>query len=259
MSLQTAVFIDSFGARWQDPPPARCRAAVLSVNLTDRLLNPPDDTDVGDDLVHQTGRDPAVRHYVLGTPSAVRIITDATHELLALRAASPDRPVQLLVSCWYGKHRAPAIAEAVGRELERAGARVQVTHRHINRPPVPRKHPRDDCRICRILRDEVHAEVIHRWGDALAIAPRTSVCTGGHVLILPRGHVADLATDPVVSAAVQLRAAELAGRLDGPWTYHTACPSNAAPPHLHGHLVRHTAADENPRPADPRITPGEPA
>ncbi|MEU1377768.1 hypothetical protein ABZ442_29565 [Streptomyces triculaminicus] len=35
------VFIDSFSARWQDPPPPRYCAAVLSVNLTDALLNPP--------------------------------------------------------------------------------------------------------------------------------------------------------------------------------------------------------------------------
>lgn len=37
------VFIDSFGARWQDAPPPRYRAAVLGINLTDQLLNPPDD------------------------------------------------------------------------------------------------------------------------------------------------------------------------------------------------------------------------
>ncbi|WP_333734811.1 hypothetical protein [Streptomyces sp. IBSBF 3010] len=34
------MFIDSFGARWQDPPPPRYRAAVLGINLTNALLNP---------------------------------------------------------------------------------------------------------------------------------------------------------------------------------------------------------------------------
>ncbi|MFF9733833.1 hypothetical protein ACF1GX_30960 [Streptomyces albidoflavus] len=49
------------------------------------------------------------------------------------------------MDCWYGRHRASAIADAIGRRLREAGAQVQVTHHHINRPPVPRKHPRPDC------------------------------------------------------------------------------------------------------------------
>ncbi|WP_033240894.1 RapZ C-terminal domain-containing protein, partial [Streptomyces albidoflavus] len=139
------VFIDSFGARWQDPSPPRCRTAVLGINLTNTLLNPPDDPALASTVVRQTAQDAGVRDYVLNTPGAARIVNDAVHELAALRAAAQGRPVQLLVNCWYGRHRASAIADAIGRRLREAGAQVQVTHHHINRPPVPRKHPRPDC------------------------------------------------------------------------------------------------------------------
>ncbi|SEB31972.1 Diadenosine tetraphosphate (Ap4A) hydrolase [Streptomyces misionensis] len=216
------VFIDSFGARWQEPPPPRYRAAVLGINLTNALLNPSDDPALADIVARQTG-----------------------HELTALRAAAHGRPVQLLVNCWYGRHRAPAIADAIGRRIREAGAHVQVTHHHINRPPVPRKHPRSDCPFCRIIHDGASATIVHEWSDALAIVPRSGGCTDGHLLVLPRGHVADFTTDPVVSATVQLRAAELAAQIGGQWNYLTSCGPDAAQTvfHLHGHLVPRTSGD----------------
>uniref|UniRef100_UPI003F498290 HIT family protein n=1 Tax=Streptomyces achromogenes TaxID=67255 RepID=UPI003F498290 len=244
-ALVPDVFIDSFGARWQDPPPPRYRAAVLGINLTNALLNPPDDPALADVVARQTGQDAGVRDYVLNTPGAARIITDAVHELTALRAATHDRPVQLLVNCWYGRHRAPAIADAIGRRMREAGAHVQVTHHHINRPPVPRKHPRPDCPFCRIIHDGAPAQIVREWTDALAIVPRSGGCTDGHLLVLPRGHVADFTTDPVVSATVQLRAAELAQELGGQWNYLTSCGPDATQTvfHLHGHLVPRHADD----------------
>ncbi|MER5696051.1 RapZ C-terminal domain-containing protein [Streptomyces mirabilis] len=112
------VFIDSFGARWQDPSPPRYRAAVLTINLTNALLNPPDDPALADVVARQTGQDPGVRDYVLSTPGTARIIDDAVHELTALLTATDAyHPVQLLVNCWYGRHRAPVIADAIGRRL----------------------------------------------------------------------------------------------------------------------------------------------
>ncbi|MGX1913621.1 HIT family protein [Streptomyces phaeochromogenes] len=240
------VFIDSFGARWQDPPPPRYRAAVLAINLTNQLLNPPDDPALTDIVARQTGQDTDVRDYVLATPGAARIIDDAVHELTALRAATDAyHPVQLLVNCWYGRHRAPAIADAIGRRMQEAGATVAVTHHHINRPPVPRKHPRPDCPFCQIIHDGAPAAIVREWSDALAIRPRSGGCTDGHLLVLPHGHVPDFTTDPVVSATVQLRAAELAQELGGQWNYLTSCGPDATQTvlHLHGHLVPRTADD----------------
>ncbi|MEU2681322.1 HIT domain-containing protein [Streptomyces sp. NPDC007107] len=239
------VFIDSYGARWQDAPPPRYRAAVLVINLTDSLLSPPDDPALADVVARQTGRDAGVRDYVLNTPGAARIITDAVHELSALRGAAHGRPVQLLVHCWYGRHRAPAIADAIGHRMREAGARVHVTHHHIDRPPVPRKHRRPGCPFCRIVHDGAPATIVHEWADALAIVPRSGGCTDGHLLVVSRGHVKDFTTDPVVAATVQLRAAELAGQLRGQWNYLTSCGPDATQTvfHLHGHLVPRTAGD----------------
>ncbi|MEU4898235.1 HIT family protein [Streptomyces sp. NPDC044780] len=185
-----------------------------------------------------------MRDYVLATPGAARIIDDAVHELTALRATA-KQPVQLLVNCWYGRHRAPAIADAIGRCMQEAGARVQVTHHHINRPPVPRKHPRPGCPFCAIIHDGAPATIVREWADALAIVPRSGGCTNGHLLVIPRGHVADFTTDPVVSATVQLRAAELAQELGGQWNYLTSCGPDATQTvfHLHGHLLPRTAGD----------------
>ncbi|MCX5097695.1 HIT domain-containing protein [Streptomyces sp. NBC_00365] len=240
------VFIDSFGARWQDAPPPRYRAAVLAINLTNALLNPSNDPALADAVARQTGRDAGVRDYVLATPGAVRIIDDAVHEVTALRAATDAyHPIQLLVNCWYGRHRAPAIADAIGRRLKEAGAAVAVTHHHIDRPPVPRKHPRPDCPFCAIIHDGAPATIAREWTDALAIVPRRGGCTEGHLLVLPKAHVADFTTDPVVSATVQLRAAELAQGLGGQWNYVTSCGPDATQTvfHLHGHLVPRTAGD----------------
>ncbi|GGP80512.1 HIT family protein [Streptomyces melanogenes] len=239
------VYIDSFGARWQDAPPPRYRAAVLHINLTDALLNPPDDPALADVVARQTGQDTDVRDYVLGSLGAARIIDDAVHELTALRTSGDGRPVQLLVNCWYGRHRAPAIADAIGHRMRESGAHVQVTHHHINRPPVPRKHPRPDCPFCRIIHDGAPATIVHEWTDALAIVPRSGGCTEGHLLVLPRGHVPDFMTDPVVSATVQLRAAELAQQLGGQWNYLTSCGPDATQSvlHLHGHLIPRAAGD----------------
>ncbi|MCZ9344303.1 hypothetical protein NGM37_41820, partial [Streptomyces sp. TRM76130] len=69
--------------------------------------------------------------YVLNTPGAARIINEAVHELTVLRIAAHDCPVQLLVTYWYGRHRVPAIADAIGHRMQQAGARVRVTHHHI--------------------------------------------------------------------------------------------------------------------------------
>ncbi|MEV8057203.1 RNase adapter RapZ [Streptomyces antimycoticus] len=239
------VFIDSFGARWQDPPPPRYSAAVLSINLTNQLLNPPDDPALADVVAKQTGQDAGVRDYVLNTPGAARIIEDAVHELTALLATANGRPVQLLVNCWYGRHRAPAIADAISRRMREAGVRVHVTHHHISRPPVPRKHPRSDCPFCRIIHDGAPATIVHEWNDALAIVPRRGGCVDGHLLVLPRSHVQDFTTDPVVAATVQLRAAELAQQIGGQWNYLTSCGEAATQTvfHLHGHLVPRAAGD----------------
>ncbi|WP_244190063.1 HIT family protein [Streptomyces hygroscopicus] len=105
--------------------------------------------------------------------------------------------------------------------------------------------PRPDCPFCRIIHAGGPARIIHEWHDALAIVPRGGECTEDHLLALPCGHVVDFTTGPVVSATVQLRAAERAQRLGGQWNYLTSCGLDATQTvfHLHGHLVPRAAGD----------------
>ena len=63
-----------------------------------------------------------------------------------------------------------------------------------------------DCVFCD-YRPERPAVVRYEWPDALAIAPLNPV-TRGHVLIVPKAHVANAADDPVVTAAAFTRAVE---------------------------------------------------
>jgi len=65
------------------------------------------------------------------------------------------------------------------------------------------------CVFCGIAAGKAPAVVVREWPDALAIRPRSGGVTEGHVMVLPRVHVADAGTDPEVTAAVMRRAAEL--------------------------------------------------
>lgn len=64
------------------------------------------------------------------------------------------------------------------------------------------------CVFCQIVRG-ASAEVVATWPDALAIQPLRPV-VAGHLLVLPRVHVPDAMTDPVVTAATMQRAASIA-------------------------------------------------
>ncbi|MEU1600698.1 hypothetical protein ABZ468_50215 [Streptomyces sp. NPDC005708] len=138
--LNDQVIIESYGARWQDPPPAHHSACFLAVNLTDALLNPPDNPGVWNLRAHHNGLHPAIRHNILASPGAERIINEAVSRAQTLAAgdASEDlSPVRILVASWAGVHRGPAVAHEIGRRLRGHGITVSVTHRHIDNQPVP--------------------------------------------------------------------------------------------------------------------------
>lgn len=65
------------------------------------------------------------------------------------------------------------------------------------------------CPFCEIVAGRAPAQVFHEWDDAIAIVPLNPV-TEGHLLVIPKVHVADVGHDPEVSAATMRRAAELA-------------------------------------------------
>ena len=104
-----------------------------------------------------------------------------------------------------------------------------------------------DCPFCLIATGQAPATVLQEWDDALVIVPIGPVVEG-HVLVIPRTHVADFSTDPTVSAAVMARAAEYAGRSD---RADRACnlitsrgrDATQSVFHLHIHLVPRSAND----------------
>lgn len=95
------------------------------------------------------------------------------------------------------------------------------------------------CVFCAIVAGTAPATVVREWPDAMAFIPLNPV-TAGHVLVVPRVHVADFAEDPEVSAAVMRRAAVLAGtRPDVDLNLITSKGRAATQSvfHLHLHLV----------------------
>jgi histidine triad (HIT) family protein len=93
------------------------------------------------------------------------------------------------------------------------------------------------CVFCDIAAGQAPATIVREWDDALAILPLGSV-VDGHLLVIPRQHVADFGEDPEVSAATMRRAAELATG-DRPMNVITSRGREATQSvfHLHLHLV----------------------
>lgn len=97
------------------------------------------------------------------------------------------------------------------------------------------------CVFCEIVAGRSPAKVEVEWSDAIAIRPLNPVAPG-HLLVIPKVHVADALTDPVTSAAVMWRAAELA---HAPCNIITSCGIEATQSvfHLHLHIVPRTSGD----------------
>jgi UPF0042 nucleotide-binding protein len=83
-----------------------------------------------------TGKDPAVRDYVLAQPGAREFLA-AYRDLLRLvetgYVREGKRYATLAVGCTGGKHRSVAMAEALAAQLRADGRDVQVVHRDMGR------------------------------------------------------------------------------------------------------------------------------
>ncbi|GGQ35208.1 RNase adapter RapZ [Actinomadura coerulea] len=88
------------------------------------------------ELRPKTGRDAAVRDYVLGQHGAKEFL-EAYSEVLRLLADGYEREgkhyVTLAVGCTGGKHRSVAMAEQIAARLRDEGIEVQVAHRDLGR------------------------------------------------------------------------------------------------------------------------------
>lgn len=98
-----------------------------------------------------------------------------------------------------------------------------------------------DCVFCRIVAETEPAKIIYWWRDAIAIVPLNPV-VDGHVLVIPRRHVADATDHPEVTADTMARAAEIAVP---PCNIITSAGAEATQTvfHLHIHVVPRRAGD----------------
>jgi histidine triad (HIT) family protein len=85
---------------------------------------------------------------------------------------------------------------------------------------------------------------VREWDDAIAFVPLDPV-TDGHVLVVPRRHVRDAVEDSGVTAAVMLRAVELAGEAASSNILTSAgTAATQSIFHLHIHVVPREVGDE---------------
>ncbi|MEU8995458.1 HIT family protein [Streptomyces caniferus] len=111
-------------------------------------------------------------------------------------------------------------------------------------PRAPRRTQRPGCPFCLIVLGGAPATVLREWPETIAIRPRHGGVTDGHVLVIPRVHVADVAEDPEVSATTMLRAAELAGEAGDCNVITSRGPSaTQTVRHLHLHVVPRADGD----------------
>ncbi|WP_210745298.1 HIT family protein [Nocardia flavorosea] len=99
--------------------------------------------------------------------------------------------------------------------------------------------------FCKINRGEAPATIVDEWSDALAIVPLGPV-VDGHVLVIPKLHVADFTEDPKVTAATMRRAAQYAAGRHDSANVITSMGRAATQSvfHLHVHVVPRAEDDE---------------
>lgn len=111
----------------------------------------------------------------------------------------------------------------------------------VTTDPMPTP-PLYDCPFCEIVAGRAPAEIFHEWDDALAIVPLNPV-TEGHLLVIPKVHVADVGHDPYVSAATMKRAAQLAAAQWCNVITSRGWVATQSVFHLHLHLVPRAEGD----------------
>src|SRR5690606_2777928 len=101
--------------------PAPDEGDVLLIDLSNALRNPHHDPQ----MRYRTGLDPMVRHHVLTTPGADRIVALNVDRIRALVTVHTLQVQPILtrvhVACRGGRHRSVAVAEEIARELRREG------------------------------------------------------------------------------------------------------------------------------------------
>jgi histidine triad (HIT) family protein len=103
----------------------------------------------------------------------------------------------------------------------------------------------DSCVFCEIVAGRAPATVVGEWREAIAIVPLGPVIDG-HILVIPRVHVADAATNTAVTAITFGLAAQWAEQQARPFNLITSAGREATQSvfHLHIHYVPRAADDQ---------------
>jgi histidine triad (HIT) family protein len=108
------------------------------------------------------------------------------------------------------------------------------------------------CVFCEIIAGRASAAVVREWPGVIAIRPLHPV-TPGHTLVIPHAHVADVGTDPAVSARTMAAAAQLAGELASANVITSrGAAATQTVRHLHLHVVPRRRGDGLPLPWTPQ-------
>ena len=102
----------------------------------------------------------------------------------------------------------------------------------------------DDCAFCKIISGKEQATIVSSWRDAIAFVPLGEV-TDGHTLVVPRAHVADASSSPVITGMVATHAAQYAQALNEDYNLITSSGPAATQTirHLHFHVVPRRKGD----------------
>src|SRR5690554_7740392 len=118
--------------------PAPDEGDALTIDLSNALRNP----HANPDMRYRTGLDPMVRHHVLTTPGADRVVALNVNRIRALVNVHTLQVEPILtrvhIACRGGRHRSVAVAEEIARRLRRENIGVEVHHRDIDKPVVQR-------------------------------------------------------------------------------------------------------------------------
>lgn len=102
-----------------------------------------------------------------------------------------------------------------------------------------------DCVFCEIVVGRSPAAIVAEWREAIAVVPLGPV-VDGHILVIPRVHVTDAATNAAVTAITFGLAAQYAQEQGQPFNLITSAGVEATQSvfHLHVHYVPRAAGDE---------------
>lgn len=99
------------------------------------------------------------------------------------------------------------------------------------------------CVFCGIIDGREPAEFVGKWADTVAFRPLGPV-VDGHILVVPRRHVADATTEPYTYGIVSARAALLAAEHDSANIITSiGAAATQSIHHLHVHVVPRTKDD----------------